>query len=92
METYNQTLNYFVNSGYSTLSSYDEEKDSWIDIKKTTNPDIVFFKNPNRITFDKYYINEFKDRLTCYVPYAFVVIHSIEGHYNQNIHHLWANQ
>ena len=88
METYNQTLDYFVSSDYSTLSSYDIQKDSWIDIKKVTRPDIVFFTNPHRLTFDKYYINEFKDRLTCYVPYAFVVIHSIEGHYNQNIHHL----
>ena len=88
MKTYNQTLNYFVSSGYSTLSSYNQKNDSWIDIKKTTDPDIVFFTNPHRLTFDKYYINEFKDRLTCYVPYAFVVIHTIEGHYNQNIHHL----
>lgn len=43
METYNQTLDYFVSSDYSTLSSYDIQKDSWIDIKKVTRPDIVFF-------------------------------------------------
>ncbi len=88
METYNQTLHYFTNSDYATVSSYDIDNDSWRDIKKITQPDIVFFTNPHRLTFDKYYIDEFKDRLTCYVPYAFVVIESIEAHYNQNIHHL----
>lgn len=88
METYNQTLGYFTNLNYLTLSSYDKDKDSWLDIKKITQPDIVFFTNPHGLTFDKYYIDEFKDRLTCYVPYAFVVIHNIKGHYDQNIHHL----
>ena len=90
MDVFHKTLNYFQRKGYRTLSSYDPEKKTWLDIKKITQPDIVFFTNPHKLTFEKYYLNNFIDRLTCYVPYAFVVIHSIHIHYNQKIHHsLW---
>ena len=51
-------------------------------------PDIVIFTNPHRLTKDEYYITNYRDTLTCYAPYAFVVIHSIVMHYNQIFHHL----
>lgn len=90
MCVFNKTLNYFVSNGYNTVSSYDENNSSWFDIKSIINPDVVFFTNPHRLTFDKYYIDNFTDKLTCYVPYAFVVIHSIAMHYNQKFHQvLW---
>lgn len=90
MEVYNKTLNYFDNSKYNVIPSYDKINNSWLDIKVLTKPDIIFFTNPHKLTYDKYYIDNFTDKLTCYVPYAFVVIHSIEMHYNQKIHQvLW---
>jgi len=88
MDVYNQTSNYFLKNNYNVVSSYDFKNNIWSDIKSITKPDIVFFTNPHKLTFDKYYIDNFTDKLTCYVPYAFVVIHSIEMHYNQRFHHL----
>ena len=85
MDTYYQTVNYFTDNGYNIVESYDKINNFWKDIKFLTKPDIVFFTNPHRLTFDKYYIYNFKNVLTCYVPYAFVVIHSIEMHYDQFI-------
>jgi len=87
-ENYNKTLNYFKTNNYNFLETYDKKKDKWLDINKLTNPDLVFFTNPHKLTFDKYYITNFKDKLTCYSPYAFVVIHLIEMHYNQKFHKL----
>lgn len=87
-ENYYRTLKYFRTNNYNFLGSYDEQKDIWIDIKNLTNPDLVFFTNPHKLTFNKYYITNFKDKLTCYSPYAFVVIHLIDMHYNLKFHKL----
>ncbi len=90
IRVYNQTLGYFKDNGYPTVSSYDNETSSWLDIKELIQPDVVFFTNPHKLTFDQYYIEHFSDKLTCYVPYAFVVIDNIESHYNKLFHHsLW---
>lgn len=92
MDVFNKTFYFFLENNYQVVSSYDPAKDSWLDIKKLTEPDIVFFTNPHKLTFEQYYIYNFLDKLTCYVPYAFVVIHSIWMHYNQDIHHfLWKH-
>lgn len=88
METYYQSLEFFNNKKYNTLGAYDEDKKLWLDVKKLINPDVVFFTNPHNLTFDKYYINNYFDSLTCYVPYAFVVIKDIEIHYKKNFHQL----
>ena len=90
MGVYNQTLTYFETHEYNTFSSFDAKSNTWLDVKQLTRPDIVFFTNPHNLTFHKYYIDNFLDKLTCYVPYAFVVIHSVNMHYNQKFHHyLW---
>lgn len=89
-ENYYRTLNYFIRSDYNCVGTYNEIDKTWMNVKKISNPDIVFFTNPHKLTFDKYYIDEFKDKLTCYSSYAFVVIHLIALHYNQKIHKvLW---
>lgn len=90
MEVYNNSVAYFNKNNYNTFLSLDSKENIWLDIKELTQPDIVFFTNPHKLTFNKYYIDNFLDKLTCYVPYAFVVIHSINMHYNKKFHHfLW---
>ena len=90
METYYRSLKYFKSNNYETLGSYDEEKKTWLDIKKITKPDVVFFTNPHKITFEEYYIHNFTDTLTCYVPYSFQVSDLYEMQFNQLFHHkLW---
>jgi hypothetical protein len=84
----NQAYTNFKAQGYNVVKTYNEQSDTWLDVKKEINPDIVFFTNPHKLTKPEYYINNFLDCLTCYVPYAFVVIHSLEMHYNQPFHNL----
>ena len=88
MDTYYQTLNYFQNKNYHTIESFDKDNNCWLDIKSITSPHVVFFTNPHKLTFDKYYIHNFTDRLTCYVPYTFDITANYEGQYNQSFHNL----
>lgn len=86
----NKAYENFKIKGYNVIKTLNEETGEWLNVKKGIKPDIVFFSNPYKLTKDEYYITNFRDTLTCYVPYAFVVIHSIEMHYNQFFHHvLW---
>ena len=90
LDTYNQTLEYFKKGNYNTFGTYDATSNVWLDVKSECNPDVVFFTNPHKLTFDKYYINNFTDKLTCYVPYAFVVIGEVRMHYGKDFHqYLW---
>lgn len=74
--------------GYTAISTYDEVNDTWLDVRKEIQPDIVFFTNPHKLTRDEYYIHNFEDVLTCYTPYAFVIIHNLWLHYGQLFHQL----
>ncbi|WP_340153093.1 CDP-glycerol glycerophosphotransferase family protein [uncultured Marivirga sp.] len=80
--------NHFKNKGYNVVNSYHDEVAKWIDIKKEVKPDIIFFTNPHNLTKAEYYIHNFRDYITCYVPYAFVVIGLTRMHYGQRFHSL----
>ncbi|MCB9246938.1 MAG: CDP-glycerol glycerophosphotransferase family protein [Flavobacteriales bacterium] len=73
----------YSQKGYNTIRTFNKEKNVWVNIKKELQPDVVFFTNPHRLTKSQYYIFNFLDCLTCYVPYAFVIIKSLHLHYNQ---------
>lgn len=65
-----QCYNAFQKRGYNVLLSYDKVKDSYVDVRKTLKPDIIFYTNPYRELIDKrYFITNFNDVLTVYVPY-----------------------
>lgn len=82
LENYNKSYRYFKDQNYNLLETYDSNSREWIDVKKTYNPDIIFFTNPHNLTLRKYYITNFINRISCYVPYAFVVIHTTHIHYS----------
>lgn len=86
MTVYAKTLKYFEDNNYKVVKSFDNENDRWLDIKAITKPDIVFFTNPHKLTFDKYYIDNFTDKLTCYVPYSFQVSNLYQSQFNQPFH------
>ena len=88
MDVYYQSLDYFENQGYCTIASYDGDNKKWLDVKEIIKPDIVFFTNPHKITFEKYYIDNFVDKLTCYTPYTFDITKNFEGQYNQKFHNI----
>lgn len=87
-----KTFKMFQNKGYRVIKTYDEMDDSYLDVKKEIEPDIVFYTNPYRgLIHNEYYITNFKDILTCYVPYAFGVSNLYDqGLFNLLFHNiLW---
>jgi len=86
MENYFKTLNYFRNRNYETVETFNMQENSWLDVKVLLNLDVVFFTNPHKITYDIYYIDNFLDKLTCYVPYSFQVANAYESHFNKPFH------
>jgi len=73
----------FKAKGFKVIKTYDEEKDSYLDIRKEINPDLIFYTSPYKETYYKdYFITEFKDKLTCYVPYGFNAAALNETNYN----------
>lgn len=78
----------FKEKGYNVIKTFNEETKLWLDVKKDIKPDIVFFTNPHRLTRDEYYIFNFLDTLTCYVPYNFGNSHLLKMFHNQSFHNL----
>lgn len=63
---------FYKKKGYKVILSYDEAKDRYLDVKKELSPDLIFYTNPYRgLIHPKYYIDNFKDILTAYVPYYY---------------------
>ncbi|GIQ58081.1 hypothetical protein Flavo103_12170 [Flavobacterium collinsii] len=83
-----KAYNAFKNRGYDVVRTYDTATAEYLDIKKTFSPDLVFFTNPYEGLVDyRYYIKEFSNTLTCYVPYA-IMTTNYDAFYNLNFHNL----
>lgn len=66
---------YFDSKGYKFITSYNKDSGEYLDIKKQLNPDIIFYTNPYKgLIDDRYFIDQFSDILTCYVPYFFAAV------------------
>lgn len=62
----------FKSREYNVKRAYNVEKDSYTDVRKELQPDIIFYTNPYSGLIDnKYYITQYPDVLTCYVNYYF---------------------
>ncbi|WPR73252.1 CDP-glycerol glycerophosphotransferase family protein [Flavobacterium sp. NG2] len=84
----NKSYESFKKKGYNVIKTYDEETGAYLDIKNTFSPDVIFYTNPYHGLIDsKYYIDQFSDVLTCYVPYA-VMTTNYESFYNLDFHNL----
>jgi hypothetical protein len=71
----NKAFKAFKNKGYNVVKTYDNETGTYLDIRKTFSPDIIFYTNPYESLQDyRYYIKYFPDTLTCYVPYAIMTV------------------
>lgn len=84
----NQAYVYFKKDGYKVIKSWDEKKETWIDVKNSFQPDIVFFTSPWNITRPEYLIETFPKTLTCYVPYGYETSHLFEAYYNRPMQNL----
>lgn len=88
----NKTTEFFKTNHYNVLSSFMNETNTWMDIKAKINPDIIFFINPHNITREEYHIDNFLDKLTCYVPYSVRNDHLSELAFNSPFQQLvWKN-
>ena len=87
-ETVHRTEQFIKARGFEYVIPYNKETGRWEDIKKTLDPDIVFFTTPYRDVQPQYYYYHFADRLTCYVPYGFGSLKL----YELNYHPISVNQ
>lgn len=65
--------NYFISHNYENVKkAYDKTTNSYLDVKKELAPDIIFYTNPYKgLVDDRYYIDQYPDILSCYVPYGY---------------------
>ena len=78
---------FFKEKGYDYILSFNKDTGEYIDVKEELSPDIIFYTNPYKgLIDDRYYIDKFKDVLTCYVPYFYASGNS-EVFYNLRFHH-----
>lgn len=84
-----QCYSSFIKKGYQVLCSYNKNSDTYIDVRKELNPDIIFYTNPYRGLIDnRYYISEYKDILTVYVPYFMNSNNDFQLSCNLELHNL----
>lgn len=88
LETMQRAVIFFKNKNYPTISCYDHITNKWLNIKNEIKPDIVFFTNPHNLTYKEYYINNWLDCLTCYIPYSYMIANLQNSQFNQDFHNL----
>lgn len=73
-ECMNDTYLELKRRGYSPIKGYDEETNSYLDVRKKLNPDMVFFTKFWKRHFHKYfYISRFRDKICFLSDYAYVI-------------------
>lgn len=88
-QDFKEAEKFILDKGYPYVMTYNKETMKWLDVRKTINPDIIFFTNPHKgLTKKEYYITNFLDTLTCYVPYAFMAVDTYESQFNSPMHNL----
>ena len=82
-KTIQRTAQFAKERGFEYIIPRDEKTGKWIDIKKTLNPDIVFFTCPYKDMERKYHAYHFVDRLTCYVSYGFTSMKLFKNNFDK---------
>lgn len=82
-DTIRRTEEFVKIRNFEYVIPYNEKKGRWDNIRNTLNPDIVFFTTPYRDILPDYYYYNFRDKLTCYVPYAFQAMNVYPLNYDQ---------
>lgn len=84
-----ETYDFFKKKGYDVIKSYDEVSDTFVDVRKEVNPDIIFYTNPYDNLIDaRYFITNFRDILTVYVPYSINNSCAYDANYNLILYNL----
>lgn len=86
--TIEKTRSFIEQKGFECIVPYDTHRGRWQDIRKTLRPDIVVFTTPYKDIPPKYFVYNFKDTLTCYVPYGFSSLNMLKVNYDLIFHNL----
>lgn len=89
-KTIRRTEDFIKSRGYEYVIPYDNRKRTWEDVHQTLNPDIVFFTTPYRDILPQYYVYNFADKLTFFVPYSFQAMNAYKLDYDQISHSLYT--
>ncbi|MCQ2771003.1 MAG: CDP-glycerol glycerophosphotransferase family protein [Clostridia bacterium] len=85
----NNAYKTYLDKGYYVLKSYDQQTNRYIDVKKELRPDIIFYTSPYYGLIDKrYYISNYRDILSIYVPYSFNNSCAFDQNYNLLLYNL----
>lgn len=75
----NETFDALVQRGYMPIRGYDEETDTYFDVREELNPDIVFYTKFWKPHFHpNFYFDRFRDRMTLLIDYGY----NVSGHFS----------
>lgn len=67
-----EAYNAYKMKGYPVIKAYNEESNSYVDVRKELKPDLIVYTNPYKGLIDsRYYITNYFDILSFYVHYGF---------------------
>lgn len=78
----NKAYKYFKDKEYNVVKTLDEKSGNWLNVKDEIQPDIVFFAVCWKITKSDYFITNYGEILSCYVPYTFVISYLNQAYFN----------
>ena len=87
-KTVNRTRAFIEAKGFECRVPYDAETKTWLDVNKEYNPDVVIFSTPYKDMPKQYYLYNFRDKVTCYIPYGYSVLNIFNLNYNLPFHNL----
>lgn len=84
-----ETYSFFKNKGYNVIKAYNHDCNSYVDLRNGLKPDILFYTNPYKgLIDDRYYINQYLDKLTIYVSYNYNNGRAFKTFYDLDFHNL----
>lgn len=87
-----KSIDYCESNKLNFFLAFDEVKNKPVDINKALDLDLVFLANPNRLSSKEFQVSNFKDKLTCYVPYSFRMDTLYKYNYDSEMVNLtWLN-
>lgn len=81
-KTVQHTRRFIEEKGFECRVPYDEASQCWLDPKKVYNPDVVIFSTTYKDMPKQFYVYNFEDKITCYIPYGYSVLAIYNLNYN----------
>jgi len=81
-----------IKKGYKYISGWDAQRQLFIDITETINPDFIFFSHPYPISHKNFNLTSHLDVLSCWVPYSVRQESLYKDMFDQLYHNIfWRN-